>query len=97
MTKYKFLVAVDYDKNGRHYEAGAVDALTGWRKADVKAAVKANLIERTEQSKTVTATTAASTGQQNSSSVVSFDTVAGLQMSETEEAGGGKTWQQDRP
>ena len=58
---YKFLAAVDYDRNGRRYEAGEVDTLKDWRKADVKAAVKANLIERAERHETVTVNANAST------------------------------------
>lgn len=46
MTTYKFLVAVDYDRNGKHYEVSEVDMLEDWRKADVKSAMKANLVER---------------------------------------------------
>lgn len=48
MAKYKFLTAVDYDRNGRHYEAGEVASLKDWRRADIKSAMKANLIELTE-------------------------------------------------
>jgi len=43
--QYRFLEAVDYAPNGRHYPAGTVDALADWKRQHINNALRTGHIK----------------------------------------------------
>lgn len=45
-TTYRFVVAVDYDPNGKYYEVDEVDSLEDWKSDHVHGALVSGLIRK---------------------------------------------------